>query len=242
MAQAEALDNVEHDQYLVESREEIISTMRAMMQLDTQIAAYMETKGNCLVCSIADVEDEADSVCLAYDPDSHLAAQLFASKRIYFVGCRQDAKYQFTSSQPHAITTYHGRPAFKIRLPKLLWHLQRRSSKRYALPQAAQVRMLLNFPGIGEVETDVADISAHGIGIIHSNPELKLEPGLVLDDCEIRLPNQKSIKVKVRIQYSTAVQFTDGQIAKRSGCQFLGLSPAIKKLLDSYLATLDPDA
>ena len=241
MARAEALNEVEHDQYLVESREEIVSTMHAMMQLDTQIAAYMDAEDSFLVCSIAGVEEETDSVYLAYDPDSHLAAQLFASKSICYVSCHQDAKYQFISSQPHAITTYHDRLVFKIRLPKLLWHLQRRGNKRHALHQAAQVKVMINFFGIGEVEADVDDINANGISIIHYHPELKLKPGLVLDDCEIRLPNQMPIKVKVRIQYSTAVQFTDGQIAKRSGCQFLGLSPAAEELLQSYLAALDTD-
>jgi len=240
MAQVEALDEAEHGQYLVESREEIISTMRSMLQFGTQIAAYMDAEDNFLVCSIVGVEEETDSVYLAYDPDSHLAAQLFASKSVCYVGCHRDAKYQFISSQPHAMT-HHGRPVLKIGLPKLLWHIQRRDSKRHALRQAAQIKVLLNFPGIGEVEADVADISANGIGIIHYHPDLKLESGLVLDDCEIRLPDQEPIKAKVRIQYSTAVQFTDGQISKRSGCQFLGLSPAAEELLQSYLVALDAD-
>jgi hypothetical protein len=101
-----------------------------------------------------------------------------------------------------------------------------------------QVRIILNFAGIGTVETEAVDISITGIGIIHYHPQLRLEPELILEDCEILIPGESPIKVKMRIQHSTPIQFPDGEIVKRAGCQFIDLSPTAGTVLATYLNSL----
>jgi c-di-GMP-binding flagellar brake protein YcgR len=181
-----------------------------------------------------------DSVFLEYGADTQLAAPFLKSKELCYVSLLEDAKIQFNGTQPQSVD-YHGEPAFQIHLPKKLWRMQRRASQRYKLASST-MKITLNFAGVGEIEADAADISADGIGIILYHPHIKLEPGLVIDKCEIRIPQQAPIKVSIRIQYSTTMQFTDGEIVKRSGCQFIGLTDEAKELLESYLSSLDSKA
>ncbi|HLD08982.1 MAG TPA: flagellar regulator YcgR PilZN domain-containing protein [Methylophilaceae bacterium] len=224
-------------EYLVVSREEITRILLSMMQSSTQLAAYADTGENFLLCNILHVDGARDSVLLGYVPDVQLTNQLLKSKEICFVGFLRDAKIQFNGSRPLS-GTYHGQRAFQIHMPKQLWRLQQRASQRHSLGSSI-IKIILNFVGVGEVEADVVDISMDGIGIIHYHPHLKLEPGLVINDCEIHIPDETPIKVNVRIQYSSTIQLTDGEIVKCSGCQFIGLTSVAKEVLESYLSALD---
>jgi c-di-GMP-binding flagellar brake protein YcgR len=227
-------------EHLVVLREEIAHILLAMAQSGAQLAAYPDAGENFLLCNILGADSARDSVLLGYVPDLQLANQLLKSKEICFVGFLEDAKIQFNGSQPLS-GTYHGQRAFQIHMPKQLWRLQQRASQRHKLG-SSPIKIILNFVGVGKVEADVVDISMDGIGIIHYHPHLKLEPGLIIDDCEFRIPYETPIKVNVRIQYSSTIQLTDGEIVKCSGCQFIGLTSAAKEVLESYLSSLDSKA
>ena len=232
----------EHSEHLVDSHVEIVHILDSMVQSGTRVAAYMDEGSNFLNVGALGIDVAGDKVFLEYGscPDSGLVAQLLKSRNVCYVCSLKGEKIQFIGPQPHA-TVYHGHPAIQTHLPKFLWRVQRRIKPRYA-PGNGALKLILNFAGIGEVEADVADISADGIGIIHYHPELKLEQGLILEDCEIHIPEQLPIKVRIRIQYSTTVQFADGRIFKRSGCLFIGLDASAKELLQAYLESLEPDA
>jgi c-di-GMP-binding flagellar brake protein YcgR len=238
----EDLNINEHSEHLVDSRAEILRILGSMVQSGTRVAAYMDEGSNFLSLGTLGIDEDGDKVFLEYGSctDSGLVAQLLKSRNVCYVCALKGAKIQFIGSQPHPVV-YHGHPAIQIHLPKFLWYLQRRIKPRYA-PANGTLKLILNFAGIGEVEAEVADLSMDGIGIILYHPELKLEQGLILDDCEIRIPGQLPIRVKIRIQYSTTVQFADGQIFKRSGCLFIGLDASAQALLRAYLESLEPYA
>ncbi|HEU4709309.1 MAG TPA: flagellar regulator YcgR PilZN domain-containing protein [Methylophilaceae bacterium] len=226
----------EEGQQLVEAQEEIIELLNAMMLSSTPCAAYVEEGDQFLVCSIVGLEPAQGQLYLRYDAETPMLERLTASKSLCYVASHEDAKVQFLSPQPQSVT-FRAYPALRIPIPKMLWRLQRREHPRQNV-ERGQVRIVLNFAGVGSVETEAADISVGGIGIIHYHPQLRLEPGLVLEDCEIRIAEQAPIKVKMRIQHSTPIQFPDGEIVKRSGCQFLDLEPATAKALAAGLNKL----
>lgn len=235
----EKLDRNKHSEHLVESRAEIVQILHALVQSGTRIAAYMNNGSNFLSLGALGVDDAADSVMLEYeaDADASLLARLLKSRNVCYVCSHKGAKIQFIGAQPQN-ATYHGHSVIQARVPKFLWRMQRRIEPRHTLGNGA-LKLILNFAGIGEVEADVADISTNGIGIIDYHPELKLEQGLLLDDCAILIPEQPPIKVTVRIQYSTTVQFADGRICKRSGCLFIGLDEPAGELLHAYLESIE---
>lgn len=230
-----------HSEHLVDSHTEIVRILGSMVQTGTRIAAYMDEGSNFLSVGALGVDEAGDKVFLEYGScqDMGLVAQLMKSRNVCYVCSLKGEKIQFIGSQPHA-TVYHGHPAIQTHLPKFLWRVRRRMKPRYAVGNGT-LKLILNFAGIGEVEAEVADISTDGIGIIHYHPELKLEQGLILDDCEIHIPEQLPIKVRIRIQYSTTIQFADGRIFKRSGCLFIGLDAPAQELLHAYLESLEPD-
>lgn len=226
----------EDGQQLMESRQEILALLNTMMLSSTPCAAYAEAGDRFLVCSIVGLEPAQDQLYLRYDAEIEVPERLTTSKNLCYVASHDDAKVQFLSPQPHSVA-FRGYPALRIPIPKMLWRLQRREHPRQNVARG-QIRLLLNFAGIGSVEAEAADISAGGIGIIHYHPQLRLEPGLVLEDCEIRIADEAPIKIKMRIQHSTPIQFPDGEIVKRSGCQFLDLEPTAAKALATSLNKL----
>lgn len=225
-----------NDQYLVESRDGIVHLLNSMVLSSTPCAAYLEETEEFIVCSILGLDIQQSVAYLRYDAETPLLDTLLESKSVRYIASHEDSKIQFLSSQPHTVT-FRNQPALRIPIPKLLWRMQRREHPRRAVAPG-QVKVILNFTGIGYVEAEAADISIAGVGIIHYHPQLKLEEGLVLDDCEIRIPGEANIKVKLRIQHSIPLQFPDGEIIKRSGCQFIDLNQAASKALATYLNKL----
>lgn len=220
----------------MESKDEIIRLLDNMMLAGTPCAAYTESKNDFLVCSIIGIEAGQDAAYLRHDAETVLLGELLKSRSIQYVAAHEDARIQFLSTPPQA-SNYRGHTALRIPLPKLLWRMQRRAHPRHPMSRG-QIHILLNFAGIGSVEAEAADISIDGIGIIHYHPQLRLEPGLIMDDCEIHIPDESPIKVRMRIQHSTPIQFPDGEIVKRAGCQFIDLSSAASTVLAAYLNSL----
>lgn len=224
------------DRYLVESREDILQLLNGMLLSSTPCAAYIEGREDFLVCSILGLEPEQNAMYLRYDAENAEVDSLPKGKGVCYIALHADAKIQFLSSQPQSCS-YRSHNALRVPIPKLLWSMQRREYPRHIMGRG-QISIILNFAGIGSVEAEAADISIAGVGIIHYHPQLRLEPGLVLEDCEIRIPGEAVIKVRMRIQHSTPIQFPDGEIVKRSGCQFIDLSQTASKVLANYLNSL----
>lgn len=225
------------DQYLVESKDEITQLLNAMVLSGTPCAAYLGESQDFVVCSILGLDVQQGAAYLRYDAGTDLMDSLLKSKSLRYIASYEDSKIQFLSTQPHAVT-FRSHSALRIPIPKMLWRMQRREHPRRTIGRG-QVSIILNFTGIGYVEAEAADLSIAGIGIIHYHPQLKLEEGLVLEDCEIRIPGETPVKVKLRIQHSTPIQFPDGEIIKRSGCRFVELSQTASKVLAAYLKTLE---
>jgi c-di-GMP-binding flagellar brake protein YcgR len=226
----------EEGQQVIDSKDEILSVIQSMILASTPCAAYMDDTEKFLVCSIAGVESKRDAIYLRYDTDSPVLKELLQSKSIRYISSHEDVKLQFLSAQPQT-GSFRGTPALRIPLPRILWCTQRREHPRHTIGRG-ELKIILNFAGIGHVEAEAADLSISGVGIIHYHPQLKLETGLILEDCEIRIPNEAPIKVKMRIQHSTPIQFPDGEIVKRAGCQFIDLSQMATAVLATYLNKL----
>ena len=84
----------EDGQQLVESREEILELLNAMMLSSTPCAAYREEGDHFLVCSIVGLESAQNQLYLRYDADTPLLEQLTASKSLCYVASHDDAKVQ----------------------------------------------------------------------------------------------------------------------------------------------------
>lgn len=226
----------EEGQQVIESKDEILSVLESMVLTSTPCAAYMDKTDKLLVCSIAGIEPKRDAIYLRYDCESPVLNDLLQCKSIRYVASHEEVKLQFLSVQPQS-GNFRGSPALRIPMPKMLWRMQRRAHPRHTIGRG-ELKIILKFEGIGHVEAEAADISIAGVGIIHYHPQLKLETGLVLEDCEIRIPGEAPIKTRMRIQHSSPVQFPDGEIVRRAGCQFIDMSQTATKVLDTYLNKL----
>jgi len=99
--------------------------------------------------------------------------------------------------------------------------------------------VLLNLAGIGHINAELDDISVHGMGVLLYPADLTLEPGLVMSQCTISLPSGQSLTVDVRIQHSEFVTNQGGEVVRRSGCEFIGMSKDLQKLIEQFIVQLD---
>lgn len=237
-ARVEPLSEADHHDYLIRSRAEILGILRSIANKKEPVSTFLGREDDILTCTILEVDAAAGFVAFDYGVNREMNEALLRSHNIPFVVLHGGAKIQFTV--PQALEGFHqGRPTFKTQIPSVLWRLQRRRSQRYRLPPKAPSRILLNLAGVGHINAELADISVRGMGVLHYPADLTLEPGLVMSQCTISLPSGQSLTLDVRIQHSEFVTNQDGEVVRRSGCEFIGMSKDLQKLIEQFIVQLD---
>ena len=234
----EPLSEADHHDYLIRSRAEILGILRSIANRKEPVTTFLGRDDNILICTILDIDEAAGFVLFGYGFNREMNEALLRSRDIVFAVLHGGAKIQFAVAE--ALEVFRqGIPTFKTQVPTVLWRLQRRRSQRYRLPPKAPSRILLNLAGVGHINAELDDISVHGMGVLLYPADLTLEPGLVMSQCTISLPSGQSLTVDVRIQHSEFVTNQDGEVLRRSGCEFIGMSKDLQKLIEQFIVQLD---
>lgn len=144
------------------------------------------------------------------------------------------------SGGPVSPVQHQGRPAFAMPLPKFIVRLQRRDSFRIATPRINPLRFFGRTPDGAAVELPAFDISVTGIGLLAAAPPEQLAPGMMLERCHFRLPDDtQDLHLAARVQHITAKEVRDGVRQWRVGAHFLDLPAGAEHRLQRYIARLE---
>lgn len=237
-AQIELTSAEDYSKYLLRGEKEILHVLRALMQKKELVTAYFNEGSDFFVTTILTVAGEGDALVLDQGPVESLNQKILTSEKIVFLSTQDRIRVQFVSNRIEP-AQYNGRPAFRVPMPDTLLKLQRREYYRLVMPIYNPVKCVIPVPGGDAIQVSVADLSVGGVGVIGYSPEIELKTGIRYPGCRIDLPDIGTIMTTLEIKNIFEITLRNGQISKRSGCQFVNLPASQEAMVQRYINQME---
>jgi c-di-GMP-binding flagellar brake protein YcgR len=237
--QIELTEAEDYSKYLLHSKKEIFHTLRSVMQKKELVTAYFNEGNDFFVTTILAVESEGDYLLLDRGPNESTNNKALLTEKIVFLTTQNKVRVQFVSSRMTQ-TQFNGRPVFQVAIPDSLLKLQRRDYFRLVTPIYHPIKCLIPLPEADlMIEVNVADLSVGGVGVIGYPSDIELKMGVRYPGCRIDLPDMGTIMTTLEIKNTFEVTLKNGQMTKRSGCQFINLPPSQEAMIQRYITQME---
>lgn len=234
------LNDDEYSKYLLQSKNEILPVLRGLAGAVSQVTMFFNEGRDMVPTSIASVSET--KITLDVGPSSDSNRKALAADKLFCVTQLDKVKIQFVL-RGITQTEADGRPAFSAKLPESVMRLQRREFFRLMLPVTRPLKCSLVFPPIDgkalKMECTVADVSGGGMGIVGLPADLPIEPGMLLSDVKLDLPEVGLVSGRVQVCSVTQSTNRMGVVSKRAGCEFVNLPGPMMTLLQRYIIKIE---
>jgi c-di-GMP-binding flagellar brake protein YcgR len=227
---------LDHERYQVRSKLEIVALLRAVADAHIAVTVYFNQGADFIVTNVLDVNPEFEELILDLGADEATNRRLLKATRMTVVTFLDHIRLQFQAQR--AEQTFHEQlPALRIRVPDSLLRLQRRNHFRIRTPVTKPIAA--SFPDPADrrrrVSLRIFDLSCGGVALVAGEGEIALEPGMMLADCRIDLPEVGVLNTVLEVR--NAVKHEEGarMNLRRYGCQFVGLAPAFTSAVQRYI-------
>jgi c-di-GMP-binding flagellar brake protein YcgR len=149
--------------------------------------------------------------------------ELLARPRATFHAEPGGWQVEFAAADPKPTSPNEGAPGIRLRFPEIAAGHRRRAEERADVPPKKELRCVIDEGGVMPFDGIMTNVSKGGIGFLHYDPTISLEPGTVLKGCRI-YSDGDSIVVDMEVRYSQLIDLADGAQVQSSGCCFLNLS------------------
>jgi putative nucleotidyltransferase with HDIG domain len=170
-----------------------------------------------------------------YKPNNTL---VFKNPALEFTSNYHGAHLTFKVLQP-SDTMYKGQPALQFSFPRAVLIHHRREHKRIGIPKDISLNLVSGLGDSVPIEIRVVDISMDGLGCIVYKEGSTLQPGTVLKDCRILLPNGKDVAVDLIVRHTSPITLNDGTVAYRTGVRFIQTPKEIEPLINHFVKHFD---
>jgi c-di-GMP-binding flagellar brake protein YcgR len=235
-----ALSAEDLERFQIYSRIEIVAVLRALIERRAQATIHFSQGEEFLLSTLLSVNPDFEELVFDCCGDQAANDRLLRSPRLHFVAALDRVRIQFAAL--HAESTVHdGLPAFRVRIPDSLLRLQRRDYFRVAPPVAKPLLARIADPRepARVVELRVLDLSAGGIAVTDPPLGLRLEAGMVLEQCSLDLPGIGEVRFRAEVRSTPAKRASGG--ASRCGLRFLDMPGAVSARVQRYILQLDRD-
>jgi c-di-GMP-binding flagellar brake protein YcgR len=226
------------DNLLFRSRIEILRLMQALAHGKCRITATLA--GSHPFSSFLVAFDAAsERFAIDYSPHKSLNAMLLAASSVEFTAIDQNnLNYTFIVSGAEEAMIAGG-PAIRFPLPKAILMHNRREHPRLPTPADLSLRCVADEAGVIPFESHVTDLSHDGLGCLVYDPDVRLEPGMVLHGCRIVIPGGDAVVVDMELRHVAPQRLPDGTLAQRAGFRLLKKNGELAKLLRLFIQDMD---
>lgn len=232
-------DSVENqEEFLVANRIGIVQKLRRLAKNNCMVTATFNSGSQTMNTAIIEVIRDMDLIALDYGPNESMNQQMLQADRIIFKTDLEGIDVQFTTT---SITKakFQGQPVFAIPIPDTILWIQRR--------QFYRVRVPMGVPAYVEVERDTGgvdkytlhDISAGGLAIHDEHYRLNLEPGILIDNCRLFLPEHDNGEISLVVRNRFPVNRNKREAGQRLGCAFVNLNMTFGANIQRYIHALE---
>ncbi len=230
----------ELEQFRVRAPAEILRVLRDLARGNELVTAYFNDGRDFILTSLLRVDPEQKRLVLDYGPDELLNRRLLERQHAVFVTRHNQVRVQFTTDRLERVE-FEGGPAFIAPLPESLVRVQRREFYRLTTPISQRLNISFVTEDGSTLSAHLADISVGGVGIIEP-PEgwvPACEPGTVIPDCRIELPEEGVISADIEIRNRYEVSKSAGQPLYHLGCRLLRLDSRASAAIQRYIHRVD---
>lgn len=224
------------ERYEVASRLEIVALLRALAESRMPVTVYFDRGADFIVSNVLQVNPDFEELILDRGADEAANRRLLKAARLTVVSFLDHIRLQFQAERAEE-TSYERRPALRLRLPGSLLRVQRRNNFRIRTPLARPIAASFRDPAdrARRASLRILDLSCGGVSLVAGEGEIALEPGTVLTDCRIDLPEVGVLNTVLEVRH--ADRYEEGVRAnlRRYGCQFVGLPPALASAVQRYI-------
>jgi len=182
------------------------------------------------------VDPDRQYIVVEPSADAASNAALLAQARAIFVAEVEEWRIEFIAAAPQQ-TVHGGTTAIRLLFPESISSRRRRMHDRAPVPIQSPVRCVTYTEGVASFEGSILDISQGGVGMMQYDPDIPLEPGMVLKNCCIERPGRDTVTVDLEVRFTESVTLANGGRAQRAGCRFVNRSPASMALIGEFVNT-----
>lgn len=185
-----------------------------------------------IMTAIIDILDDKNEVVFDYSGSKDLDRLIRRSQSIDYSTCIDDINVNFSSGAVED-TVHRGRPAFKIKMPRSIYRVQRRDFYRASPPLLERPECVMEYEGKAYMAT-ILDISIGGMNAIIQNSRFKA--GDVIERCRISTP--MGIKIEASLEIVYVRDESDRNREAQYGCMFKNAGALVESKLQRYVTYL----
>lgn len=226
------------DRYALHGRDGIAALLGELCHRGSLVTLYYDGAAGFAVGNVLDVDAEREAVVLDCAGDNDVQRSIALAGDIVVVAFLDSTKIQFTLTGAEPVDR-QGRAAFRLRLPRRVLRIQRRSVPRRNPSGGRPAICRVPVPGSADQyeATRVLDISLGGLAILATPRLFALARDQVVGPCRLDLPELGQIGVSLRVRYLEAWPSEVG--GRRCGCEFVDLGDGARRCLQRYLERLE---
>jgi c-di-GMP-binding flagellar brake protein YcgR len=231
-------ESAELERFALYGRQEIAGVLRELRDRQVLVTLYFDGGANCAVSNVLDVNLAFEELILDSAADPASQGALYRAAEIVVVGFLDNAKIQFTVGAAEPVT-HQSRAAFRVRLPRHVLRMQRRTVVRQQPLPGRPATCLVPVPGESArfESLRVLDLGVGGLALQALGLPFELLPEQRLAPCYLDLPEVGQVTVTLQVKYiERAAAPAEG---RRLGCEFVDLGGTALRTLQRYINRLE---
>jgi len=231
-------ESPELERFAQYDREAIVGLLRELRDRQVLVTLYYDQAAGFTVSNVLDVDRERDEVILDCAADRSAQRAVDQAREVVLIAFLDTSKIQFNVAGVEPVM-HQSRPAFRVRLPRRLLRMQRRSAPRRQPLATRPAMCLVPVPGEdGRYESvRVLDISLGGLAMAAPPVLFPLARDQALHTCYLDLPDVGQVTIALKVRYMEAVPTEGG--SRRCGCEFMELGGSTLRSLQRYINLLE---
>lgn len=230
------------DRYRLYSKQDILFTLRELVQKRALITMYFNQGNDFLLTSVLAI-GKSGKIFLDYGKNEARNLQALGSTKLIFITQIDRIKIQFVSDRL-SLDEFERRPAFAITMPESLIRLQRREYHRLTTPIVTPLKCVVFLPTDdipNKLELNVQDISCGGIALITYAKEIEFRVEEIYRGCRIALPGIGTLECDIEIRNIFLVTMRNGKKCKRSCCRFINIPQGKSAMIQRYISDVEKE-
>jgi c-di-GMP-binding flagellar brake protein YcgR len=229
------LDDV---RYQVDSDVEVAYVLRSLARGKAVVTAHVSGSKEFAVTAVLDVDVQTNVVTLDASANLELNQRLIESSPVRFISNDEGVRVQFQALKVES-ALFKGRPALRITIPRSLYKMQRREYYRMPTPILNPVTCSIPLGEEQVLEKSLSDISLGGICLVGEFGEDPPALGSILERCSIGLGAIGTLRIDLCVRNTYLIALKNGTHSRRTGCQFLEITPQQEAMVQRYIILLE---
>ena len=235
----EILSASDIQRYQITSKQEILRLLRDMMDQQSLIRAFFHNKSESFLTEIIHIDDKRHRVFFGIPAQKPLCQKMDVPQRLILSTTVDRIQIQF-EIQTECMGMFGGNETLLASFPSSMNRFQRREFFRLETPVTVPIlceikRLKFSDSGIYE-SYPIHDISIGGISLY----DLPVDSiGVEMKDARFFLPEEGLVTVDLVVRNIVNIKLKNGMFVHRVGCQFVGLTTAMQKMIQRYILRLE---